>query len=233
MQGDTWGARCLEPPYTLSLSPSEATLELPLPRWIVPSEDLTVQISDLDLKIEVDGWPSPGAGRLVRRFWTAGDDGGGRSPKKAVGRRSAVVAADSSWSVMEDGKGQQDGSAGNQPQPAARAAGKTLIVVLGLRSGDAEGEEGEVDERLRRSHPCFAPRGAGAVAGEGRRGWALFEEDEDRFGLRAVLQVRSAFNCFVLVWFGLVWLVFGHIHGEMQPSQYNTSQPHPLPPKPF
>lgn len=38
----------------------------------------------------------------------------------------------------------------------------------------------------------MAPREGGVLAGAGRKGWALFQEDEDLFGLAAVLQVRHA-----------------------------------------
>jgi hypothetical protein len=41
-QGDSHGARCLPRPYSLLQQPSEVTLELPLPFWVMPEEDLQV-----------------------------------------------------------------------------------------------------------------------------------------------------------------------------------------------
>jgi hypothetical protein len=42
LQGDSHGARCLASPYSLLQLPHEAQLELPLPFWVVPEEDLQV-----------------------------------------------------------------------------------------------------------------------------------------------------------------------------------------------
>jgi hypothetical protein len=42
LQGDSHGARCLVSPYSLLQLPHEVTLELPLPFWVLPEEDLQV-----------------------------------------------------------------------------------------------------------------------------------------------------------------------------------------------
>jgi hypothetical protein len=42
LQGDSHGARCLVSPYRLLQLPHELQLELRLPFWVVPEEDLQV-----------------------------------------------------------------------------------------------------------------------------------------------------------------------------------------------
>ena len=199
--GDAWGARRLRAPYSLSVSPSpsstagacdgaaggsaaEVTLELPLPRWVVPSEDVTVELTGRALRIEVKGLPW---GRLERTFWQPprSSDGGGSGGRGGAGdddgeEAGASIAAPGSlaWSVADNGGG------------TAAATGKTLTVVFGLACGDAD-----ADPRTALRGGAAAGAGAGGcadspavLAGLGRRGWALFEEDEDRFGLRPLLQ---------------------------------------------
>lgn len=45
LQGDSHGARCLQSPYRLLQLPHEVQLEMPLPFWVVPEEDLQVRPS--------------------------------------------------------------------------------------------------------------------------------------------------------------------------------------------
>lgn len=42
LQGDSYGVRCLVPPYRLLQLGGEVVLELPLPFWVLPEEDLQV-----------------------------------------------------------------------------------------------------------------------------------------------------------------------------------------------
>jgi hypothetical protein len=42
VQGDSDGARCLVQPYRLLQLPEEVVVEVCLPRWVVPQEDLQV-----------------------------------------------------------------------------------------------------------------------------------------------------------------------------------------------
>jgi hypothetical protein len=48
-------ARCLQSPYRLLQLPGEVQVELPLPFWVDPAEDLAVTISDASLTVTVDG----------------------------------------------------------------------------------------------------------------------------------------------------------------------------------
>jgi hypothetical protein len=129
-QGDSAGARCLVPPYKLTLSQSEAALELPLPRWIVPSEDVAVQITRSSIVINVDGAPG---GKLVRTFW--------RPPHRAA---APLVAPEASgWSVAAGaapgaGEGDASSAGGGCGGGRPRQGQKALSVVIAFREARPE-----------------------------------------------------------------------------------------------
>ncbi|KAI8472213.1 MAG: hypothetical protein J3K34DRAFT_519969 [Monoraphidium minutum] len=193
-RGDSLGARCVPPPYALSSSASEAALDLPLPRWVVPSEDVAVQITGRDLRVAVDGAPG---GALLRTFWRPE---GGAEPLVAQELCGWSVAAaggaprGSSTGAAGAGAGAGVGAqpgAGAGAQPGGRGgAPKVLSVVLAFRElrPPAPGKADPGDHRA-------APREGAVLAGAGRKGWALFEEDEDRFGLTPLLQASTFDEC--------------------------------------
>lgn len=54
-QGDHYMARHLQSPYRLVQLPSEVHLELPVPFWVHPAEDVQVDIGTRGLTVVVDG----------------------------------------------------------------------------------------------------------------------------------------------------------------------------------
>jgi hypothetical protein len=165
------------PPYSLAVAGAEAALELPLPRWVLPSEDLRVEISQERLTISLDGAPG---GPIERTFWRPRSVGVGAEADSS----GVVLPAESGWSVADEAAPPSGGGgSGGGARP-----GKTLLVTLALRQ-EGEEEARAAGSRAGAGHPSTAPRGPGALAGAGRHGWELFEEDEDAFGLREVLQV--------------------------------------------
>lgn len=67
MQGDSHHARCLKSPYSVLQLPHEVHIELPLPFWVLPEEDLEVTINDMGVTVVVDG-----VMQLQRQYWRAG-----------------------------------------------------------------------------------------------------------------------------------------------------------------
>jgi len=55
VQGDPYMARHLQSPYRLVQLPSEVHLELPMPFWVHPAEDVQVDIGTRELTMVVDG----------------------------------------------------------------------------------------------------------------------------------------------------------------------------------
>ena len=76
-QGDPHLARHMQSPYCLLQLPSEIQLELPVPFWVHPTEDVTVNIGEQQLTVEVDG-----VMRLQRTYYQPNPDaarrGGGK-----------------------------------------------------------------------------------------------------------------------------------------------------------
>lgn len=64
LQGDSHAARCLQSPYSLLQLPCEVQIELPLPFWVVPEEDLEVTVNDKGVTVIVDG-----VMQLRRGYW--------------------------------------------------------------------------------------------------------------------------------------------------------------------
>lgn len=64
IQGDSHSVRCLQAPYSLLQLPHEVQIELPLPFWVVPEEDLEVTVNDTEVTVVVDG-----VMQLKRQYW--------------------------------------------------------------------------------------------------------------------------------------------------------------------
>ncbi|KAG2482580.1 hypothetical protein HYH03_018504 [Edaphochlamys debaryana] len=197
--GDSDGARCVPPPYTLSQTADELLLELPLPWW-VRAEDVEVQVGPVGLQLGVRGL---GLG-LARSYWSSPDDAAtpGQEAAASPGGRSAVVPERCSWSLGEGEGGGRGAAAGGGRRPP-----RLLSVALALP--DPSPEEVQYKRGVGQDHRQAARGESGGSGGwgpggsgpEGRRGVRFFAEDEDAFGLEPLLQAA----CFRLA--GGAWVL--------------------------
>jgi HSP20 family molecular chaperone IbpA len=63
MQGDSDGARCLAPPYTVSEGEDDVVVELPLPFW-TEAEDVRVDVGASQMRVRVRGGAD-----ICRTYW--------------------------------------------------------------------------------------------------------------------------------------------------------------------
>ncbi|KAF6254987.1 hypothetical protein COO60DRAFT_1641921 [Scenedesmus sp. NREL 46B-D3] len=169
--GDSHGARCLTCPYSLLQLPHEVQLELPLPFWVVPEEDLQVHIGERGVSIAVDGLL-----RLQRTYWTAAE-------AKSSSRKVVDVAA-SSWCVLEDQQppGRPAAAAAAAGSQLKRRPGKLLSVTLAVP--EPTGEEVQYKKGVRQNNAAATRNSSN---GNGKLGYAFFADDEDEFGLASLL----------------------------------------------
>jgi hypothetical protein len=120
--GDSDGARCMAPPYTLSEDEGsgEVALELPgLPFW-TEAEDVHVGVDPDGGVLRVSVGRGGDAARLVRRFWVP-----------AEGGPPIVDACKTSWHLSVDASGAPPGGRRDR-------ALRTLTVLLALREPTEE-----------------------------------------------------------------------------------------------
>ncbi|KAF8058898.1 jdp [Scenedesmus sp. PABB004] len=186
--GDSDGARCAAPPYSLTrVSARELLLEAALPWWVDAREDVAVTLAGSGLEVEVDGLL-----RVTRACW------------RGDAASAAIDAAASTWSVDPQPPGAAPPPWPRQAPPGGGAApgaggarpGKLLSISLALPAPS------EVEARFKkgvRAGDAAAARRA-CPHGAGRTGRAFFVEDEDEFGLApllAALQFAQSGACWV------------------------------------
>ncbi|WIA39722.1 hypothetical protein OEZ86_005784 [Tetradesmus obliquus] len=174
-KGDSYGVRCLVPPYRLLQLGGEVVLELPLPFWVLPEEDLQVHIRESSISIAVDGLL-----KLQRTCWGAAD--------AKAGSRKVVDVLASSWCVLEErqpptGSTAAAAAAAAGGGQARRRPGKLLSISLALPPPTEE--ERQYKKGLRQNNAAAT---RACRHGHGQKGRAFFADDEDEFGLASLLQ---------------------------------------------
>ncbi|WIA19449.1 hypothetical protein OEZ85_004064 [Tetradesmus obliquus] len=174
-KGDSYGVRCLVPPYRLLQLGGEVVLELPLPFWVLPEEDLQVHIGESSIGIAVDGLL-----KLQRTYWGAAD--------AKAGSRKVVDVPASSWCVLEErqpptGSTAAAAAAAAGGGQARRRPGKLLSISLALPPPTEE--ERQYKKGLRQNNAAAT---RACRHGHGQKGRAFFADDEDEFGLASLLQ---------------------------------------------
>ena len=159
-RGDPDGARCLEPPYSVFEAEEEVVVQIELPFWI-DADDVRVEVGPAALGVHVRNTLA-----LRRAYWRNAEEEGRRPESYAV-----VDPEQSVWSLEEDADGRGERC-------------KVLTVTL-ARPGPTEEEV--TWKRGRRQDNTAAARPGGG-AGEQRRGYRFFADDEDAFELEEVLQ---------------------------------------------
>jgi HSP20 family molecular chaperone IbpA len=157
-RGDSDGIRCLQPPYSLTETDEDAMLEITLPFW-TESQDICVDIQSNKVSVDVRNGLS-----IHRNFWS--------NAEEAVRRRDymAIDPDQSTWALDDD---VDDSEGGGE---------KCKVLLLCLARPPPTEEEVMYKKGVRQDNRAAQRPGSMTM-----KGWRLFVEDEDEFGLENVL----------------------------------------------
>eukprot|EP00775_Hariotina_reticulata_P011937 gene11937-12080_t len=199
-KGDSYASRCLCSPYSLLQLPHEVQLEMPLPYWVEPAEDIQVSIGRSTLQVSVDGWLA-----LKRTFWRnqeqsmrlldAHKEQHGRHSHEKVFLPCVANPPAANMSPVPDANGGphsfaptvsalKTSTAVNPGHSVKRPAASMLLGVT-LALPEPTAEDVMYKKGIRQNNAAAV---RSCLHGSGKTGAAFFIEDEDEFGLQALLQ---------------------------------------------
>ena len=174
-EGDSVGARCLCPPYTLAEGADDVLLEWRLPHWVTAA-DCGVEVTAAGVRASVRG-----VGALRRTFWEDPDARARRAP--GAPQLGAVDPGACAWTLRdaEEGDAEEDDGGGGGSAGSSAPPDKFLSLML-VKPPLTR------DEVMYRQGTRADNRAADVPGHPGRRGARLFEDDADPLGLEDVLQ---------------------------------------------
>ena len=158
--GDPDYARCMEAPYRLEESSSEAVLEMELPFWIETSE-VGVRVTPRGLSVRVGGKFD----NLCRTFWRDPESGGSKAGRRKKPSLELIVAEETAWSLDKE------------TRPDTGEPFNLLMVCMVKR------EPTESERTYKRGEPQDNRFAVSDANPPNRKGVRLFAEDQDDFGL--------------------------------------------------
>ena len=168
--GDSVGARCVRPPYTLAEGDDDVLLEWRLPPWVTAAH-CGVEVTAEGVRATVRG-----VGALARTFWEDPDERARRAPDAP--KHSAVDPGACAWTLRDADEDDEEEEGGGSAL-APRDKFLSLVLVKPPLSRN---------EIMYRKGRRSDNRAADVPGYPGRRGQRFFEDDSDPLGLEDVLQ---------------------------------------------